>query len=472
MKYLSPIPPNTEVGYYQLGAKMLGLGTTEQGLEVAGVLNAKREDGRPLYRDVTVQLARRSAKTTTIQCELLGRCASIPGTKVIQTAQDGTRASEVFTQMLDELDSADPADDPKARQWTAFRSTGREYLKFKNGSIWRVVAPKPGSFRSKAADVVWFDESGELDPEESERIEAGALPVMDTRPNGQVIRSGTPGEIRAGTFWTALETARREPDRFGIVDYCATDEEVAGMDPDEFPAELVQRIHPGVISGLTTLEVIEERWARMDLPKFLREYLCVWPPDTGATALDLAVLEELTTDPVAVPPQAWALGYDVAIGGGSASSASAWYAGGELHVQVMDHRLGSGWLVEDLGRALHKHPRLTISYDSIGGNISIAQDLGRMPRVPKTALRPLALKDVAAATSTLVRHIDERTLVVHRSKSLTAAAESASWRDSGGSRLFGRIHGRDISALLAAVAAIGGLQRLPQRAPMSLPTPA
>lgn len=464
MKYVSPYPAETDVSNYELGARLLGFDPTPQGLEVAGVLAAKRPDGRPLYRDTTIQLARRSTKTTSIQQELLGRCETIPKTKIIQTAQDGTRASEVFTEMIDALEDNDWRD-PEDRPWKAFRSTGREYLRWNNGSLWRVVAPKPGSFRSKAADVVWFDESGELDPDDSDRIEAGALPVMDTRPNGQVIRSGTPGEVRAGTFHAGLEVARDKPETFGIVDYHATDAEAAGVDPDVYPEDLIARVHPGVISGLTSHEIIRERFEKMDLPKFLREYLCVWPPDTSRSAIDQALWKASEVDPVS-PPEGnhWGAGYDVAIGSSAAATAVAWYDDDdELHLQLMDHRLGSNWLPDDLQRAQAKHPRIPFAYDNIGDNTAVAQACQRKPRFNTRQLYPLALRDVAAATAAIVQHLDAGTLHHATSKSLDAAVRVAVWRESGGSRLFGRVHGKDISALMACVHAVGALSKLPQR---------
>lgn len=464
MKYVSPIPAGTDLSNYRRGAELLGFDETPQGLEVAGVLSAKRPDGRPMYRDTTVQLARRSTKTTSIQQELLGRCETIPKTKIIQTAQDGTRASEVFTEMIDALEDNDPRD-PSDRPWKAFRSTGREYLRWDNGSMWRVVAPKPGSFRSKAADVVWFDESGELDPDDSDRIEAGALPVMDTRPNGQVIRSGTPGEVRAGTFHKALEVAREKPDTFGIVDYHATDAEAAGVDPEVYPEALLERVHPGIMSGLTSHEIIRQRFEKMDLPKFLREYLCVWPPDTSRSAIDQVQWKATEVDPVNVPAGVpWGAGYDVAIGSSAAATAVAWYDDDdELHVQLMDHRMGSAWLPDDLQRLTKTHPRVPVAYDNIGDNTATAQACLRKPRFPARSLHPLALRAVAGATAAIVQHLEAGTFHHGTSKSLDAAVRVAVWRESGGSRLFGRVHGRDISALMAVVHAVAALDKLPQR---------
>lgn len=466
MKVVSPFPADTDHRHYELGASMLGFGTTPQGYEVSGVLEAKKPDGMPLYRDITVELARRSAKTTSIQCVLAGRCESIPKYKVIQTAQDGTRASEVFTEMIDNLEAASDLDEDE-RTWKAFRSTGREYIKWKNGSMWRVVAPKAGSFRSKAADFIWFDESGELDPDTSGTIEAGAKPTMDTRPDGQLCRSGTPGLARAGTFWKALEAGRAEPSKRGIVDYYATDNEVAGLDPDVFPEDLVARVHPGVISGLTTIGIIRERCEdpNMDFLDFMREYLCVWPPDTSKTAFDVARWEELEVDPVNLPDGVhWGAGYDVAIGASASASGVAWFDdAGDLHVQLMDHRMGAHWMPDDLMRGQQKHPRVPWGYDNIGDNIAVAQALQRKPRFQSRNLYPLSIKDVAAATATLVQHFDQGTLHPAASKSIRAALRSSVWRESNGSRLLGRVHGKDISALMCLVHAIAALSKVQAR---------
>jgi hypothetical protein len=455
----SPVPEGTDVAEAHQGAAMLGLPLTPQGVQVALLLNARDPFGRPLYDDCTIQIPRRATKTTSIQCTLLGRCENRPGYRVIQTAQDGTRASAVFMDMVRTLEMQEP--DESKRNWVVFKSTGREYLQWKNGSRWWVGPPKASTYRGLAADILWFDESGELDPAESDELMAGALPVMDTRPDGQVIKSGTPGLVRAGNFWASLDAARARPDELGILDYSAEDYEVVTALQAADP-RLWYRVHPGLASGLTSLKTIRKRFATMGLAEFIREYLCVWPPDTTRTALDLEKWAAQGVQPVAEPPAgAWALGYDIAIGGAAGAIAAAWFDENlEPHVQLMAHRPRSAWVVDELALAQKKHPRVRIGYDSIGDNIATAQALGRKPRFNSKRLVSLQLRQVAAATAVLATNTDAGTMHHAISRAIDNAAASATWRQSGGSRLFGRQHGKDISALLACAHALAAAAEL------------
>lgn len=460
--YLSPIPDGTDIGEALLGARLLGMSLTPQGCEVAGVLNARNSWGRPAYDDVTIQIPRRATKTTSVQAVLLGRCESRPGYKVIQSAQDGTRASMVFMDMVRELERTTPEE---FRNWTVYKSTGREYLEWSNGSRWWVAPPRSSSFRGLAADVLWFDESGELDPEQSADLEAGALPVMDTRPDGQVIKSGTPGVVRAGMFWTSLVEARETPAELGIVDYSAREAEVIDLEDEEDRAmALLWRVHPGVACGLTTEVKMRKRFRTMELSTFIREYLCVWPPDTATTALDVAKWELTATAPVNLPTGVpIGFGFNVGIGGVAAAVAAAWYdVDGILCGQIMEYRVRSDWLAPDLAKLIKAHPRAPIAYDNIGDNIAVAQALVRMPRVDTKQVKALQLKEVAAATATLASAVDTLALRHGTSPSLDKAVASATWRDSNGSRLFRRKDGQDISALLAldhAIAAVATLKK-------------
>ena len=458
-RYRSPVPDGTDISEAHQGAAMLGLPLTPQGVQVALLLQALDPFGRPLYDDCTLQVPRRATKTTSIQCTLLGRCENRPGYKVIQTAQDGTRASAVFMDMVRTLEMQEP--DEAKRNWVVFKSTGREYLQWKNGSRWWVGPPKASTFRGLAADVLWFDESGELDPAESKELMAGALPVMDTRPDGQVIKSGTPGLVRAGDFWASLEAARERQDELGILDYSAQDHEVITALQAAEP-RLWYRVHPGLASGLTSLKTIRKRFATMGLAEFIREYLCVWPPDSTKTALDLEAWAANATEALEVPPGTpWALGYDIAIGGAAAAIAAAWFdKEGHPHVQLMISQPRSAWAVDELRKAQLEHPKVPIGYDSIGDNIATAQALARLKRFNTKRLVSLQLRQVAAATATLSTANEDGTLRHGGSRAMANAVAAAVWRQSGGSRLLGRQHGKSISELLAGVHALAAAATL------------
>lgn len=466
---LSPIPAGTDISPAQIGADLLGLPLTPQGVQVAGVMLAKNSFGFPLYEEVAVQLPRRSTKTTTIEMVLLGLCATIPNFRVVSTAQDGTRASGVMSNMMAVIEGKlarerRELEDVGIKQM--YHSQGREYILWLNGSKWWVVKPDAGAFRSEAADRMWFDEAGELDPETSADLEAGALPLMDTRDDAQIIISGTPGLVRAGLFWDYLEQGRTAPSEYGIVDYSAGDYaqvfllDEYGEATSELNEALLWKHHPGLACGLTTIEKMRKRWLKMDKPKFIREYYCIWPPDSTVTALDQQNWETGKVGHQSHPPEdvPFGVGFDVAIGGSAAAVAVAWFdANDEPHVQVMAHKAGSGWVAKNLATALLTHPRVPVGYDNIGDNITVAQALGRMDKlkaVHHKRIKALPLKEVAASTATIAQANDLLTLHHAEHAGLDTAVRHVAWRDSGGSRLFMRLKGMEITCLMACVHAL------------------
>jgi hypothetical protein len=298
--YMSEFPDGTDVTTLGVGAAMMGMGTYDHQQQLAGVLEAQAPDGRHLFRRVVVQQPRRSAKTTTIWATLIGRCLTYPGYTVVTTAQDGTRAGDKIREVMEVLETFGFEEYGHGK---LYWSNGKERIRFDNGSVISVVAPKPGTFRSKAADCILFDEAGELDTELGSALLAGALPLMDTRVNPQIIIAGTPGEQRAGLLWDALEDGRANKPRIGIVDYCATDDDQTTLideasDTVILNTELVERVHPG-IGTLTTLEVIQERFEDMTLALFEREYLGKWPVDAFSAAIDPALWLKAMVSPEA-----------------------------------------------------------------------------------------------------------------------------------------------------------------------------
>lgn len=479
-RYLSLIPEGTSIEVAHVGARLQRLPMTPQGELIAGVMEALSASGARRYKQVTGQVPRRSTKTTSVQNVLLGRCATIPGYQVVSTAQDGTRASQFFRDMMDLIEAhanevMEARNEELLDAWdgsgkepeftykqalaelgirTLYYSQQREYIKWTNGSKWRVAKPEPSGLRGGAANVIWFDEGGELNPEESPALLAGALPMMDTKPDGQIIITGTPGTARVGMFWQSLERARAAPDRLGIIDYSA----------DEFCDPNDERVwwetHPGLACGLTSIETIRERHdseTGLSLPEFMREYLCIWPPDSKVTALDLKKWEITETDPLGAPPEGvpWGIGWDVAIGGSAAAVAVAWIdEHDEPHVQILDHRAGSHWVAPYVAKGITKYPRVPLGYDSIGDNITVAQALGRMPRVKTTRVKALTLKDIAASTALLATSVDLMRIHHPQHSGLDQAVKNTTWRDTNGSRLFARGKGIEISCLLAGVAAL------------------
>lgn len=452
-RYVSQVPGDTDISCAIAGADLMGLPLTPQGCVVAGVLEAKQDEtdafGTPLphFDEVTIEMPRRATKTTVIQMTLLGRCASIPNYRVVSTAQDGTRASQFFMNMVRMIEAKlyrlYSGEGLTEKQMLAkigvkqiYKSQGREYIEWLNGSRWWVVKPESGALRGEAADVMWFDESGELDPETSDDLMAGALPLMDTRELGQVIISGTPGLVRAGMFWEYLEAGRQDSVGNGIVDWCGQEWD----DPTDETCWWV--IHPGLAAGLTTIAKLRKRLAKMSAQQFAREYLCIWPTDRTVSALDKKKFQAGAVSPIALEQlpagTPWAAAYECHMDGLSGSIMVGWWEDGVGHMQVMDHRAGVDWMPTALAQFFKTHPDVDMVYDPIGQNQVVAQQLAGMVRVNTRKLRPMPMREVSAAASMTAGAVDSENLRHGESKSLTLAVEGANWRFSGENRFFGR----------------------------------
>lgn len=439
--YLSRIPRGTDTSVADVGARLLGMPLLPQGLHVAGVMEARKASGERLYDEVVVQEPRRSTKTTSIWSVLLGRCSTIPGYRVVTTAQDGTRAGEKIREHMEILEANGFEESGLGE---LFWSNGKERIKFANGSLIWVVAPKPGAFRSAAADAILFDEAGELDPDLGHALMAGALPLMDTRDAPQVIITGTPGMARAGLLWDTLEDGRRKKRGTGIVDYSIRDDEDSTVlsDPDDpesprvLNVKVLKRVHPG-IGTLTTLARMKQRFEKMQLLEFEREYLCRWPFDAVSSAIDPEQWAAAECEPIDRPERV-GIAYDVAFDSTTASVAYAWRDDtGRAVVEVVEHRPGTSWLANTAHRATRLHPKCPVAFDRIGANLDPSAALDRMR--PRARQAPRTVAEHVAATQRFAAELREGRVRHFGQADLDAAVLNATWRDAGRSgRVFGQ----------------------------------
>ena len=193
----------------------------------------------------------------------------------------------------------------------------------------------------------------------------------------------------------------------------------------------------------------------MDLAKFIREYLCVWPADLTKSALDMERWDALTVAPVDAPAD-FALCFDCEINGQSASISAGWVdpVTGKHRIQLLDKRRGVQWLTEELARGSAAFPRVRIAYDPIGQNAVVAMALQRVPKFRAAALKPMNLREMSAAAALVAQGLDGETLEISEDSELRKDAEAATWRESGDNRLFGRRGGADISGMISGAGAL------------------
>lgn len=454
----SRIPRGTNIATALYGAQLQGLPLLPQGEEISAVLNARDPKGALLYDQVVVLVPRRAAKTTSIWSEIIGRCASIPRTRVYFTAQDGQRAREILRDDIMENLRTQRFEQRGLGRFMI--GNGSESIHFANKSLIRALPPKPSIFRSKAAHVIYLDEAGEYDPELGRAIVAAALPLMDTLPDSQMIISGTPSLAREGLLWAKLQAGidNQNPRNrhIGVLAYAIKDDETLVTQlPDgelEVNAKLLRRVHPG-IGTLTTLAKIVSRADDLTATDFEAEYGCRFPFTDGTSAIDPADWKACSAGP-ALParPARVGVAFDVEPDDSCAAIVAAWRDdAGRPHIEVMAERPGSDWLPNQVRLAATKH-RCAPAFDQIGANLDPAEALTRL----RTRTNPLALRWMQAATSRLRREISTRQLLHYDQQPLTDAALGAVLRSVGeGGRLFGRKASEaPVCTLVAAAAAL------------------
>jgi hypothetical protein len=432
------------------GAELLGLledGQTihPQQLMVSDIIGTGEET-------VVIEMPRRSSKTTSILCALLGRCLTRPRYKVTFSAQSGTKSAEFFRDWLADLELHQGDAPESAWPFKPRLQAGSMMLTFKNGSTFKVLnTPTAKALRGGAADVVWFDESQEFGPEQSAELKAGALPLMDTRDDAQLILSGTAGEFRAGWFWDTLETGREAGAGVAILEFAAP----ADTTHEDIDNENVwQAAHPG-IGSLTTLTKMRARRAAFADPEWSREYLGLWPVSADSAIISSAVWEGAGLSKKMSYPESFALGYDVSPNGSTAAIVAAWRVDGVAYVELIEHQSGSSW-VRDRVTALSTKYRASIGYDSIGTNKTISEEIQRSRSSARSRLKPVTYKDLPQSCVTFLRDLEDGKLHHFNQGGMNDAATFAAKRSLGeASWAWGRVaSGGDIVPLVAATMAL------------------
>lgn len=450
------------------GAELLGLlgegmEIYPQQMRVADVIGAGQET-------VVVEMPRRSSKTTSILCLLLGRCLLRPRYKVVFSAQSGIKSAEFFREWLADMELAQGFIPESEWPYKPRTQAGSMMMTFRNGSTFKVLqTPSAKALRGGAADVIWFDEAQEFGPELSAELSAGAMPLMDTRDNAQLILSGTPGESRSGWFWDTLVQGRdAENPAVGILEYSADDE---ASEEDLADEALWLRVHPG-IGTLTTLEKMRARFKGFQDPlnptavgvKWTREYMCRWPEDYSAAVIPSALWA--AAESTMLPrPQDVAFGYDISPNGSTSAIVAAWRVDGIAYLELVEHRQGSTWLKPRIV-ALAKKYTAPVGLNYIGATQAVAEEIERARSIPKARVKGQGFTDIPPACVTFLRDLEDGNLKHFNQPGLTDAAMFAAKRSMGENRWgWGRgASGGDITPLMAATMALRAYDSTPHRA--------
>ncbi|MGN7976523.1 terminase large subunit domain-containing protein [Microbacterium sp. 22195] len=439
------------------GCELLGVTAPKpHQLLISDMLTAGREES-------AILIPRQAGKTTTLAIILVGRCALRPRYNAAMTLTTlAGKTGEVFEQTIQDVLEVVHGEDTDSRPFRNYRGKGAMYVKFPNGSRFTAKTAKGAAFRGSSYDAVWIDEAGEASPEQADDLKGAILSTFDTR-DGQMILTGTAGDFRKRQMlYEGLENEEYGVVRYAIPEDTEPDAMAAWEPDDEHPfargRELTEAMHPGVHSGLTTIEKVRKRFtAYLSAPgRFAREYGGIFGTlGEGAGPINVqSWIDSGRNDTPAVPSH-FALVMATSFFGDAGCLVAVWRdTEGRACGYVIDHRKGVTWLADAAAKKSreHGHP---IVFDS--GNKSTRAEVEVMNRfVPRPYFVERGFAEVPIAHALLTKEINAGNAVHWNQSPMDTAAKSAVRRSAGvNSWAFGRGRQNDLDLSTLEAFALG-----------------
>jgi hypothetical protein len=429
--YATPRDPSRDTlgGAVAAIAEQLGVPFMPWQRQVADVaMEVDPATGRLAYREVVLTTPRQSGKTTLELAAMVHRCRTWPRSRVLYSAQDRIHARAKWED--DHVAALERS--PFAGEFTVRYQRGDEAIRWRNGSRHGITAPGEKAGHSDVLDVAVADEAWAL---EDSRLEQGLSPTMITRPQPQLWVVSTAGTHRSAYLRGKLDAGRArvgagQPSTVAYFEWSA----VPGSEPGD-PA--TWRACMPALGHTVRESTIAAEYERLDLADFCRAYLNWWP---GEIPADWQVIAEADWLALAAPPSTpvdpVAFAADVTPDRSAAAIAVAGVRGDGLgHVEVVDHRPGTGWVVGRLVELAAKWGPCAIVVDEVGPAGSLVAPL---EAAGLEVVKPSTRARAAADSGFYDAVMDSRSLRYVPHPALDAAVAGAAKRPLGDSWAWAR----------------------------------
>jgi hypothetical protein len=422
-----------------------GLGETEEGtfaaLEVALVV--PRQNGKS-----EILLARELAGLFLLGERLL-----------IHSAHTFSTSLEAFLRLQQLIEANE---DLSRRVKRVTRAHGEEGIELIGGQRIRFRTRTSGGGRGFAADLVVFDESMFL----AETAHAALLPTLSARPNPQVWYAGSAVDQLVHEHGLVLARTRGrgitgEDPSLAYFEWSL--EEPAGG-PDHVPDEVAgseeawRAANPALGIRIAAEHIANERRS-MSPRNFAVERLGIgdWPAlDVVASVIPIDAWLELRDDR-SKPVDPVVFCFDVSPNRSTATIAAAGFRpDGLAHVEVVDHRRGTGWVPARVVE-LAAHRPIAILFDGASPAASLAAEL----EAAGVEVRPTTAGEHAQAAGLLFDMVEQRRLRHLATSELSVALRGAAKRPLGDAWAWSRKSSTvDITPLVAVTLALWGATTL------------
>ncbi len=374
--------------------------------------------------------------------------------RILHTIHDAVLlATETQSRLLSVIDGHPDLSRLKLRAW---RGTGQQMIEMRNGGIiWYRTRTGGGARGVDEVDRIVVDEAQHAEPEHISAI----TPTQLASPNPQLNAMGTSGiDGKSAWWWTIRKRALGDtPGDFGYVGHTAEvlslDHEGRVMSPpvDVTDPARWRENNPALVAGRTGDRFFVEQFKLLGPKMFGREHMGVWDPEpqTSGSVIDPAKWAALG-DPSSQIEGPMALAYDVSHDRSSASIAVCGRrADGQLHVEVIDRKAGTRWLVDRLPELRDKWSPVGIGADPGGPAGAVIPDLDDAG----LEVERLASQKIAQGCGGFLDDVTELRLHHHPDPDLDRAVAAAGVKPVGDAWRWQRSVDVDLSPLYAVTIA-------------------
>jgi len=417
---------------------------------------AERPDGKWAAFEVGLNVPRQNGKGSILEARELAGLFLLGERLIIHSAHQFDTSLEAFRRLLSLVE-----DTPELRRRVkrVSRAHGEEGIELTNGQRVRFRTRTKGGGRGFTGDCLILDEAMIL----PESAHGALLPTLSARPNPQVWYAGSAVDQQVhhdGLVWARVRERGIAGEDGALAYFEWSHDHGAGPpNPSMVPLEIAadpeawRNANPSLGTRISEEHVQHERQA-MDPRTFAVERLGIgdWPDTDPATSsvIDWQTWAALA-DPSSQMNGAVAFAFDVAPDRRSAAICAAGLRDdGRIHVEVIEHRPGLGWLEPRLRDLTAGHENVGIFCDAKGAGASFAEDVDAT--TTNTA-------EYVAACGRLFDLINEGGMVHTAAPSLDSAAHGATQRQVGDAWAWHRRASNvDITPLVAATLAVWGVQ--------------
>ena len=452
--YATPRTPSrkTMAGPADKIATLLGLELMDWQRD-AIALFTETENGMYAYTDATLLVPRQNGKSTLLLILLLVRCLGTPGSRCGYGAQDLKSARKMLLETWVPLLDASPL----KGTYKVRSANGSESVRFSNGSVIELlVSTSTKAQHGQQFDFCMLDEAfAQVDS----RVEVSVLPSFATRteipPGVQWLVVSTAGTKSASPYLLDRVENRRQLVTAGVTEGAAYIEYAAPDDADHTDPAVWDACNPALGTTITS-DAVKAELASLGEAEFRRSRLCQWTTQHHDPVVSLEHWETLR-DPHSRRGRGLVIAFDSTPNGSHSAIAVASVRDDDLvHVEVIAHEAGTGWLANEVARLTRAHSPDLVLVDPrtpAGTALPYLTDLGvDFTEMSTSDVIQAYAGFIAACSDEKLRHIGQ--------PELTAALTGAVPRRVGDAFAWSRQSSSvDISPLCAVTIALAGAQR-------------